>query len=90
MSGSLSHLIAEVEKQPKKLREKAESFIPFMLLQMEDEDLDRLDREYSRKEAIYLMMAMLLFPKERWTELGIPDYLMKYEIAGEEEEEEGY
>ncbi|WP_459774353.1 hypothetical protein [Aquifex pyrophilus] len=80
----------EVEKQPKDLREKAKSFIPFMLLQMEDEDLDRLDSEYSKKEAIYLMMAMLLFPKEMWTEMGIPDYLMKYEIANEEEEEEEY
>ncbi len=57
-----------------------------MVLQMQDEDLVELDRDYPRGWQV-ILMAMLLFPKERWKELGIPDYLMKYEIEDEEEEE---
>ena len=82
---NLSQLIMELKKVPQEEREQARKFIPFMILQMRDEDLEKLDKEYG-KEGDYLLMAMLLFPKEKWKELGIPDYLMKYEIENEEEE----
>ena len=83
---NLSRLITELEKLPQEDREDARKFIPFMILQMRDEDLDKLDRDYGR-EGDYVLMAMLLFPKERWEELGIPEYLRQYEIADEEEED---
>ena len=83
---NLSQLIMELKKVPQEEREQARKFIPFMILQMRDEDLEELDKDYKEEERIYVLMAMLLFPKEKWKELGIPDYLMKYEIADEEEE----
>ncbi len=82
---NLSQLIIALREVPQERRERAKEFIPFMILQMQDEDLKKLGEEY-RKNWIYILMAMLLFPKEKWKELGIPDYLMKYEIENEEEE----
>jgi len=81
----------EVQKALKKnssqqiLIEKAKQFIPFMLLQMQDEDLKKLDKDYKKKEEKEkVLLNMLLNPKEKWKELGVPDYLMKYEVVNEE------
>jgi hypothetical protein len=70
------------------LIERAKQFIPFLILQLQDEDLERLDREYSPEERERIALTMLLNPKEKWRELGVPDYLMKYEIVSEDEDEE--
>ncbi len=86
---NLTQLIMALRKVPQERRKRAKEFIPFMILQMRDEDLKKLGEEY-QKNWIYILMAMLLFPKERWKELGIPDYLMKYEIEDEEEEDEDW
>jgi len=69
------------------LIKKAEKFLPFMIYQMRDEDLERLDKDYpDKRERDRILITMLLNPKEKWKELGVPDYLMKYEIADEDEE----
>jgi len=83
---NLSQLITELKKLPKAELEKARKFIPLMILQMQDEDLKQLGKDFKKEEWMHILMAMLLFPKEKWKELGIPDYLMKYEIEDEEEE----
>ena len=85
---SLSQLIMALKKVPQERRERARKFIPFMILQMRDEDLKKLGEDYKGEAWISVLMAMLLFPKEKWEELGIPDYLMKYEITEDEEDEE--
>ena len=70
------------------LMREAERFIPFMILQMHDEDLDRLGKDYpKKKDWEKILVTMLTNPKEKWRELGVPEYLMKYEIADEDEEE---
>ena len=84
---NLLRLNTQLKKKPLEELERAGEFLPFMILQMQDEDLKKLDGEYPRGKYAVLM-AMLLFPKERWKELGIPDYLMKYEITEDEEDEE--
>jgi len=67
---------------------KAEEFLPFMILQMQDEDLEKLDKDFpKRKDKDRILVTMLVNPKEKWRELGVPEYLMKYEIADEDEEE---
>ncbi|WP_157560456.1 hypothetical protein [Hydrogenivirga sp. 128-5-R1-1] len=83
---SLSQLITELEKLPPEELEEARKFVPLMIYQMRDEDLEKLDREGLGEKGNYFLMAMLLFPKERWEELGIPEYLRKYEIADEEDD----
>ena len=70
------------------LIKKAEEFLPFMIYQMQDEDLERLGKDYpNKKDWERILITMLLNPKEKWKELGVPDYLMKYEIADEDEED---
>ena len=70
------------------LIKKAEEFLPFMIYQMQDEDLERLVKDYpNKKDWERILITMLLNPKEKWKELGVPDYLMKYEIADEDEED---
>jgi len=55
---------------------------------MQDEDLERLGKDYpNKKDWERILITMLLNPKEKWKELGVPDYLMKYEIADEDEED---
>ena len=83
---NLSQLITELEKLPPEELESARKFVPLMIYQMRDEDLRKWGKDYKGEEGIYVLMAMLLFPKERWEELGIPEYLRKYEIADEEED----
>ena len=84
---NLSQLITELEKLPPEELESARKFVPLMIYQMRDEDLKKLGRDYGKARAV-LLLAMLLFPKERWEELGIPEYLRKYEIADEDEEDD--
>jgi len=70
------------------LIKKAEKFLPFMIYQMRDEDLERLGKDYpNKKDWERILITTLLNPKEKWKELGVPDYLMKYEIADEDEED---
>ena len=70
------------------LIKKAEEFLPWMLIQMQDEDIKRLDRDFPKKEdRKKILITMLLNPKEKWKELGVPDYLMKYEVVDEDEED---
>ena len=86
---SLLRLITLLKKKPLEELERAGEFLPFMILQMQDEDLEKLGRDYPKGWKAVLM-AMLLFPKEKWKELGIPEYLRKYEIEEYEEEEEDW
>jgi len=70
------------------LIKEAEEFLPWMILQMRDEDLKKLDKDYpNKKEREQVLITMLTNPKEKWKELGVPEYLMKYEIADEDEDE---
>jgi len=79
------NLILKENSSQQTLIKKAEDFLPFMILQMRDEDLERLDKDYpDKKERDRILITMLLNPKEKWKELGVPDYLMKYEIADDE------
>ena len=43
---SLSQLIMALKKVPQKRRKLARKFIPFMILQMRDEDLEKLGEDY--------------------------------------------
>ncbi len=70
------------------LIKKAEKFLPWMILQIQREDLERLDKDYPNKQdGDRILLTMLLNPKEKWKELGVPDYLMKYEIVDEDDED---
>ncbi len=70
--------------------ERAKSFLPFMILQMRDEDLEKLEQDENyptKEEADKVLLTMILNPKEKWKELGVPSYLMKYEFVDEDDEE---
>ncbi len=43
---NLSQLIMALKKTPQEEREQARKFIPFMILQMQDEDLKKLSKDY--------------------------------------------
>ena len=86
LSPKLLRLITMLREQSPEDLASAGNFLPFMILQIEDEDLKKLGEDYGKSQAV-LLLAMLLFPKERWEELGIPEYLRKYEIADEEEDD---
>lgn len=45
-----------------------------------EEDLARLKREF-RSDMEDVLITMVTNPKEKWKELGIPDYMMKYELG---------
>jgi len=65
----------------KEEREKA--IIVLMLLIIDDEDLERLHRDYPNwEDKKRILLAMFLNPKEKWAELGVPEYLWKYELGG--------
>ncbi len=72
---------------PPTLIERTKSLIGFMLLQIADEDLQKLDRDYPNGKWKEILLKLLLYPKSKWKELGVPDYLMKYEIVNEDEED---
>jgi hypothetical protein len=63
-----------------------EAFLPFMLLQISDEDLKKLERDFP-KDGDRILLLMLTHPKEEWEKLGIPPYLRKYELVDEDEED---
>jgi len=70
------------------MEEMAKKFLPFMILQIADEDLEKLEKDYpERNQADKILITMLLNPKEKWKELGVPEYLLKYEIENEENED---
>ena len=57
---------------------------------IEEEDVKRLTRDFGNK-GIRVLKVMLIYPKEQWKELGVPEYMMKYDIkkvTDEEDEEE--
>ena len=66
--------------------EEAKEFLPFMLLQISDEDLKKLERDFP-KDGDRILLLMLTHPKEEWEKLGIPPYLRKYELVDEDEED---
>ncbi|NPA32505.1 MAG: hypothetical protein GXO04_02635 [Aquificae bacterium] len=80
---NLSRLITALQSVPKEDMQDARRFLPLMILRIADEDLERLGKEYGQN-AYLILKAMLLFPKDKWKELGIPNYMMKYEIEEEE------
>ena len=45
-----------------------------------EEDLARLKREF-RSDMEDVLITMVTNPKEKWKELGISDYMMKYELG---------
>ncbi len=68
--------------------EEIEDYLPLMFLQIKDEDLEKAEKDYGQIENFKkVLRIMLSTPKEQWKEKGIPDYLMKYEIADEEDED---
>jgi len=54
---------------------------------MQNEDLEKLYKDFPKKKLWgKRLFTMLLNHKKKWKELGMPDYLMKYEIANKNEE----
>ena len=56
------------------------------ILQIEDEDLERLEKELGRKQVEKVLLIMMVTPKKDWKERGVSDYMMKYEVIEEDED----
>jgi hypothetical protein len=68
--------------QKRTSKEKLNTAVGLMLLGMEDEDLEKLDK-YPRDQANKWLEIMVSKPKNEWK--GLPDFLMKYEIEDEDD-----
>jgi len=62
------------------LTEEAEAWLGLFALLIEDEDLDRLEKELGAQKAKQVLLTMLVAPKEDWKKLGVPEFMMKYDI----------
>ena len=77
------------KKSSPAMLEAARDFLPFLLLQLDDQDLERLERDFpDKEEGEKVLLTMLTAPREEWERLGVPPYLLKYQLMSEEEEEE--
>jgi len=66
-----------------KIPEKYTVGLALMLLQMDKEDLKRLDKDFPEglwEKVLYIMQTR---PKSEWKKWGVPDYMMRYEIEDE-------
>ena len=65
------------------LMKEAEKYLGLFVLQIADEDLDRLEKELGNQKAKQVLLTMMVAPKEDWQKLGVPEFMMKYEIEDE-------
>jgi len=61
-------------------KDEARKYIPNLTKHIQDTDLKRLKWEY-RSDFEEVLITMLTNPRERWEELGIPSYMMKYRLG---------
>ena len=79
----------KVNWSPETFEELRRQWILPMLFLVSSEDLKRLERDFPNGEdQTKVLLIMAVEPKEKWQELGVPEYMMKYEISWEDEEEE--
>jgi hypothetical protein len=67
------------------LMKEAEKYLGLFVLQIADEDLDRLEKELGNQKAKQVLLTMMVAPKEDWERLGVPKFMMKYEVEEEED-----
>ena len=79
----------KVNWSPQTFEELCDQWILPMLFLVSDEDLKRIERDFPNwEDQSKVLLIMAVEPKEKWRELGVPEYMMKYEIYREDEEEE--
>ncbi len=61
-------------------KDEARKALPHIMEGLLEKDLVRLKREF-RSDMEDVLITMVTNPKEKWKELGIPDYMMKYELG---------
>jgi len=66
------------------LMKEAEKYLGLFVLQIADEDLNRLEEELGTQKAKQVLLTMMVAPKKDWEKLGVPKFMMKYEIEDEE------